>query len=58
MAKKPNNINWEKISVYIACLGFIFLLWNSQSSILENLSFVKERIARLETKVENLEKNK
>lgn len=49
------NINWEKISVYLACLGFIFLLWSSQSNMVFSLLDMKERIAKLEVKVEHLE---
>ena len=49
------NINWEKLSVYLATLGFVFLLWSSQSKMIFALGDMKERIARLEVKVEHLE---
>lgn len=50
------NINWEKISVYLAALGFIFLLWNTQTSLLNSVADLRERIAKVEVKIEKLEK--
>lgn len=45
------EVNWEKIGVYIAvAVSFITVIFY--------LSDMKERIAKLEVKVEYLEKNK
>jgi UDP-N-acetylglucosamine pyrophosphorylase len=50
------QINWEKIGIYFAAVGFIILLVQSQMDIIEKISEVKERIAKLEVKIEYLEK--
>lgn len=43
------KVNWEKVSVYIAVLvGFLTAIFY--------ISDVKERVAKLEVKVEHLEK--
>jgi hypothetical protein len=46
MARKTTN--WEKIGIYIAAIvGFL--------SVINHLCDIKERVARLEVKVEKLE---
>lgn len=45
------NINWEKIGIYIAIITAFFMAMNS-------LMDIKERIAKLEVKVEKLEEKK
>ena len=46
-----NNINWEKIGIYLALMaGFLTVIFY--------IADMKERIARLEVKVENLEEKK
>jgi hypothetical protein len=48
------HVNWEKIGVYIACLGFLFIFWQGQLNMSEKISEIKERIAKLEVKVDNI----
>jgi len=43
------KVNWEKIGIYIAVLTGFLLFMN-------NIMDMKERIAKLEVKVEHLEK--
>jgi len=47
--------NWEKISVYIACLSLVITLWSSLTTTQRDISDIKERIVRLEVKVDKLE---
>lgn len=49
------SFNLEKIGIYLAVLGFIYMFWQSQMSIVEKLSDIKERTKALEVKVEKLE---
>jgi hypothetical protein len=58
MQREDRKVNWEKISVYIACLGFIYMFWQSQDKIKEGISDIRERIAVLEIKVKKLEEKK
>ncbi len=56
--KISNNkmpINYEKIGVYVACIGLLFLFWQSQMSISDKIADIRERIAKLEIKIEKLE---
>lgn len=50
-----NNTNWEKIGVYIACLGALYMFWNSLDNIKDDISDNRERTAKLEVKMENVE---
>lgn len=52
---ESKKINFEKISVYIACLGFLFMFWQSQMNIKDSISDLSERVRALEVKVEHLE---
>ncbi len=52
------KINYEKISVYIACLSVAVMLWASLMSIKDDIANIRERIAKLEVKVEKLEEKK
>jgi uncharacterized protein YoxC len=60
MAKntKPISFNWEKISVYLAALALVITLWASLNETQRDISDIKERIARLEVKVDKLEEKK
>ena len=45
---QTNNVNWEKISVYFALMiGFL--------TVIIYIADMKERIAKLEVKIEHLE---
>lgn len=48
---KVKNTNWEKIGIYIATITAFIMLMN-------NIMDIKERIAKLEVKVEKLEEKK
>ncbi len=50
------KINYEKISVYVACLTLAVMLWNSLLSIKNDIADVRERVAVLETRVAIWEK--
>lgn len=58
MAKKINQINFEKIGIYIGCIGILVTFWNSQMKMMEELSSAKERIVRLEVLLEKIGINK
>lgn len=49
MAKNIEAINWEKIGVYLAIMA-------SFITVIVYIADMKERIAKLEVKVEHLEK--
>jgi hypothetical protein len=49
------NVNWEKIGVYIVCIGALFMFWQSVNDIKDSISDIKERIAKTEVKIEKLE---
>lgn len=55
--KSKFQINYEKVGLYIACVGFLFLFWQTQMIMSDKISDLKERIAKLEVKVEYLETN-
>lgn len=42
------NINWEKVSVYFAVLGFLFMFWSTQNDIKDRQADMRERIATIE----------
>lgn len=46
--KKKIEPNWEKLGVYIACLGFLFLFWQGQMHVMEKIADLRERTAKLE----------
>ncbi len=50
------NVNWEKIGAYFICIGTIYMFWTSQNEVKDQISDMKERIAKLEVKIEYLEK--
>jgi len=52
--KKQNkqNINYEKISAYFAGLALIITLWTFIHQIQRDITDVRERVARLEVKIE------
>jgi hypothetical protein len=52
--EKPESkrVNWEKLSVYIACLGFIYMFWASQDTLKETNAIIRERLARVEERLE------
>jgi len=52
--KKQNkqNINYEKISEYFAGLALIITLWTFIHQIQRDITDVRERVARLEVKIE------
>ena len=52
------NVNWEKMGVYLAALGMLFMIWNFQNSIKDEICLVRERLSSLEAKVSHLEGSK
>jgi uncharacterized membrane protein len=50
------KVNWEKISVYFASLTVILTLWSSLHQTQRDIADMRERIARVETKLEWMEK--
>lgn len=50
------KINWEKVGVYLACVGVLFMFWHSQERSSETISYLRERIAVLEIKILFLDK--
>lgn len=66
MGNEKNSINWEKISLFISCVGFVSLFWYSQDTTKEKLSETRERLAKVEEriqinkekKIEPIQKNK
>lgn len=48
--------NWEKISVYFAGLAVLITLWTTQHQTQRDISDLRERIAKSEVKIENLER--
>lgn len=46
-----NNTNWEKIGIYIVCVASFF-------TVIAYIADIKERVAKLEVKVEHLEDKK
>ena len=51
----PDNINWEKLSVYFSALVVVLMIWTSLNQLQRDDSEIRERIAVLEIKVEHLE---
>lgn len=51
------KINYEKVGIYLACIGFVYMFWQGQNSDKVILFDIKERLAKLEVKVEHLEKD-
>lgn len=54
--KNKRKKDWEKFGVYLACVVFFFMSWQSQMNIMDKLSDIKERIGKVEIRVEHLEK--
>ena len=54
---KKMKINYEKVGIYLACIGFVYMFWQGQNSDKVILFDIKERLAKLEVKVEHLEKD-
>lgn len=52
MENNFSKVNWEKISVYFASLTVILTLWSSLHQTQRDISDMRERIARVETKLE------
>jgi len=44
------EVNWEKIGLYLATLGFIFMFWQAWRDVHKDSSELRERIAVLEVK--------
>jgi len=51
-----SKINYEKISAYFAGLALMITLWSVINQTQRDLSDLRERVARLEVKIERLEK--
>jgi|HubBroStandDraft_2_1064218.scaffolds.fasta_scaffold419505_2 hypothetical protein len=58
MENNIKKINWEKISTGFAGLALIITLWSCLNQTQRDISDLKERIAKLEVKVEHLEEKK
>lgn len=56
----PNakKINWEKLSIYLACLGFLLTFWGFLNQTNRDIADIRERIKGLEVKTEFLLKAK
>lgn len=51
-----STFNWEKISVYFAGLAVLITLWTTQHQSQRDMSDLRERIAKMEVKIERLER--
>ena len=58
MENNIKKINWEKISTGFAGIALILALWSCLNQTQRDISDVRERIAKLEVKVEKLEEKK
>lgn len=58
MKKNIKEINFEKIGIYLTAASLLISFWNSQMKIVRDVADVRERIAKLEVKVEKLEEKK
>lgn len=56
MENKLKVINWEKIGVYIAAFAVVVTQWSFLQETQEDNAEMRERIAKLEVKMEYLEK--
>lgn len=56
MQDKFKTVNWEKLSVYFSSLAVVLMIWSSLNQLQHDDSDIKERVAKLEVKVEHLEK--
>lgn len=54
--ESKKSINWEKIGVYIAITAGLMTVIIYLFDIKDDMSDIKERIAKLEVKVEHLER--
>jgi uncharacterized membrane protein len=52
------NIKWEKVGIYVACLSFLLTFWMGQNQIQRDITNIRERLAKIEVKVEKLEEKK
>lgn len=57
MEEKNKNINFEKIGAYAGIIGLLFMFWSFWKDLHVNQADMRERIAKLEVKVEKLEAN-
>ena len=55
MANEKKEVNWEKIGLYLAVLGFILMFWQAWRDLHKDSADIRERIATVEVKVEKLE---
>lgn len=55
MENKAKMVNWEKISVLVAALAVMITLWSSLHQTQRDMADIRERIARIEVKIENIE---
>lgn len=56
--EKNKEVNWEKIGLYFAILGFVFMFWQAWRDLHKDSSEIKERVAKLEVKIEFVEDKK
>ena len=52
MTDLSKNALLERVAVYIAAVGMFFMFWQSMRDLHCDISDVKERLAKLETKIE------
>lgn len=52
------EVNWEKIGLYLATLGFIFMFWQAWRDLHTDSSSLRERVAIAEVKIDKLEEKK
>jgi len=58
MENRLKIVNWEKLSVYFTGLAVLITLWAFLNQTQRDISDVKERTAKLEVKIENLQDRK
>lgn len=46
------DVNWEKIGLYLATIGFIFMFWQAWRDLHRDNSDLRERVAVIEVLVE------
>jgi hypothetical protein len=56
--ENEKKINWEKIGAYVAIIIILCSFWQIMFGFSDGIGNMKERIAKLEVKVEHLEAKK
>mgnify|MGYP001585161729 CR=1 FL=1 len=53
--ENKKSFSWEKAGVYLSCLTLIVMFWQSQDTVKDKICEDRERISKLEAKIEHLE---